>query len=89
MITFTGLICLTYLFINAEPIEWVKKFFLVDQTARTNKQWHMGLITLFNCSLCSGFWIGLIYYQDIMMAALVSLASEIFAIGMKKIGNTL
>jgi len=87
--TFLALICVTYLIMNAEPIEWLKRFLLISNSTRTEKGWHMGIITLFNCSLCFGFWIGLIHYQDIYTASLLSLASEITAVFMARISTTL
>ena len=89
MITFIGLICITYLLINAEPLEWVKKFLLISEETKATNEWHMAIITLFNCPLCFGFWVGLIHYKDIYYAAMISLASEIFACAMVKFCNTL
>jgi hypothetical protein len=34
------------------------------------------IVKFINCSLCCGFWIGLIYYEDIFKAALTSVIAE-------------
>ena len=51
------------------PIQRVKMWF-------TDKmpQW---MATPFLCSKCAGFWVGLIYFQDPILAAITSLTSYI------------
>lgn len=86
---FIGLIAIIYLFMEAEPIEWIKKFLLVSNQTKALKEWHMALITLVNCSLCTGFWVGLFFYHDIYLAATLSFSAELVHCLMRKLNNTL
>lgn len=89
MINFIGLIAVIYLFLNAEPIEWIRKFLMLSEETKAEKEWHTALITLFNCALCTGFWIGLYWYHSVMWAAMLSVAAEVFTVIMRKFNNTL
>lgn len=84
-INFIGLICLTWLITTgAAPIQFIKEFLGVDQNAKgIAKQVIAGLI---NCDLCLGFWIGFIYYQDILIACIFSLSCEAFGRILSKLG---
>lgn len=79
-ITFIELIFASYLFVVAEPIEYIRKFLTLSTTQKTGNSIHDLLISLVNCVLCSGFWIGLIYYNSILHAAAVSICAETFCI---------
>jgi type III secretory pathway component EscU len=87
-INFIALLSLTWLFTEgATPVQFLKKLFNVHADAETaklslTKKVVQGLI---NCALCSGFWIGLIYYQNLLMACLVSVGAELFARAIKLI----
>lgn len=86
-IKFIGLICFTWLFTTgAAPIQFVKELFNVhiDSTAKDNTS--KILTKLLNCDLCVGFWFGLIIYQDIWIASILSLSCEIFSRILSKFG---
>lgn len=87
-IKFIGLLCLTWLFTEGSaPIQFLKKIIKVNKEAETHKipLWKQVTQALVNCSLCSGFWIGLVYYwatghpNFILMACITSVGAELFA----------
>ena len=75
---FIGSIFITLLIVEyAEPIQFLKRLIGVDANSDP-KQMYMKVIRgLLNCALCSGFWVGLIVYQDIYMAAIISFSAEL------------
>ena len=76
--TFISLCCLVFLFaVGAEPIQDIKTKFSVGPLDEYMSPIQWFIAKLLNCSLCSGFWIGLIFYQSILLACLVSVAAEI------------
>lgn len=78
MVEFIGLCCLVFLFaVGAEPIQDIKRMFDVADDSDYKNPYQYFILKLLNCSLCSGFWIGLIFYQSWLMAGCVSIASEI------------
>lgn len=79
VIKFIGLLAFTWLFVKgADPVQFTKNLFDVGNDSQPKKQYLIIIQKFLNCALCSGFWIGLIYYQDILLACLVSIASELF-----------
>jgi hypothetical protein len=77
MITYLGLICLTHLFVVAEPSILIKRLLGFKEEEYDN----MSLIKRFfyrmtTCHLCSGFWIGL-FSGNILIAAIISVSAEI------------
>lgn len=80
-----GLSCLTILFVISEPSVLLKRFlgFREEEYGKYGviKQFFFRLIT---CTLCSGFWIGLIFTQSIFYASIVSVVSELIT---NKINN--
>ena len=64
-----GSACLAVLFINAEPIRDVLRFFKLDDKK------------LFNCAMCSGFWIGLIisliYDVELIFVPIVAILASL------------
>jgi len=95
MLEFTGLICLTYLLIHAEPVQSIKRFLMlspetkVEQLSGYPYDFHRTMITLFNCAMCLGFWVGLAYYHEILMACCVSLSAEVLNILMSRLNRYL
>lgn len=74
---FLGTICLTWLFTTgSKPIEFVKSLFNVSENSDPKDNFRKIIQILINCDLCSGFWIGVIVYRDIFIAAIVSILSE-------------
>jgi len=72
-----GLAALSYLFaVGAEPVQWVKTWFHVgpDSEYENKVQWFF--LKLLNCPLCSGFWIGLICTNDLLLAGIISILAE-------------
>jgi hypothetical protein len=86
---YLGLLCAVYLFNTSEVFDHIKKFLLLTEDTKATKEWHFFLITLFNCPMCNGFWFGLIYYQDWLLASIFAVNSEILTILISKLGNTL
>ncbi len=75
---FIGIILVTLLIAEyAEPIQFIKRTLSIDNLS--DPKTILGRLSqkFFNCSQCIGFWAGLIVYQDIYMAAIISFASEI------------
>ena len=67
-----------FLFVHgAEPAQAIKRYFYLGEEQPEYNQLHWWLIRLVNCSLCTGFWTGLIYYQDIYMACITAVSAEI------------
>lgn len=76
-VKFIGLICFTWLFTTgAAPIQFIKNFFGVGDKSTPKDVTRLLLQKLLNCSLCMGFWFGLIFYQNLWMACIISLTSE-------------
>lgn len=74
-----GLLCLTWLFVKgSEPLQFLKKLVNLHNDTPLRNVWMIVLRKLVNCSLCSGFWIGLIYYQNILSASLFAICAEVF-----------
>lgn len=72
-----GLACAGYLFAEAaQPVQYLKKLCRTDRVG-----W---LSQLLDCSLCSGFWIGLVYTQNVLSACIVSVMAEVVSRWMKK-----
>jgi hypothetical protein len=73
-----GLCCITILFVTGEPMVLIKRHLGFKEEFyyewKPIKQFIFRLIT---CCLCSGFWIGLIYTQSIILASIISVVSEI------------
>lgn len=79
VIKFLGLIVFTWLFTEgAAPVQFIKKFFGVDNESKAKDVTRRMLILLLNCSLCMGFWFGLIFLQDLWAACLLSICAELF-----------
>lgn len=78
-INFIGLIILVWLFVDgAAPVRFIKEQLNIHNDTKSTNTWILLLSKLINCAMCSGFWIGLVYYWSFEMAAIVSLTSELF-----------
>jgi len=78
-INFIGLIVLVWMFVDgAGPVQFIKEQLNVHNDTKSSKVVILLISKLINCALCSGFWIGLLYYQSLELAAIVSVTSEIF-----------
>lgn len=78
-IKFIGVICAVWLFVTgASIIEFIKLFIGVSNASEPKQVWKQLVQKLINCSMCVGFWFGLIIYQDFFMACIVSLTAEAF-----------
>jgi hypothetical protein len=81
MIELIGLAALCWMFAESfEPIQYLKKNLYPCYDLSDPSYWSGGIMYWFvkfiNCSLCSGFWFGLIYFEDIFKAAIVSIIAE-------------
>ena len=80
MVTYLGICALVFLFaVGAEPIQWIKSLVHVQEDAEYKNKVQYFFVKLLNCSLCVGFWVGLIFYHSIILAGLVSIGSEFIA----------
>lgn len=85
-IKFIGLLAMTWLIVEgAAPIQFIKRVLGIT-TEPMPKKWPLIIIAkLLACELCTGFWVGLIYYLYsgyegyILLACITSVASELFA----------
>lgn len=85
VINFLGILCAVYLFTTgAQPIQDIKRYFKVSNDSAYLNKYQYFLLTLLNCSLCFGFYVGLFYYQSILLAAIVSVSSELLTIFLNK-----
>ena len=81
IITHLGLAAISFLFASgAEPIQLLKHKFNLLTIEDHNPEWKNFLIKLINCSLCSGFWVGLIFTQSLYSAAIISILAEYICI---------
>ena len=85
-IKFVGLLAMTWLIVEgAEPVQFLKRVLGISVEPMPKKWGLIILAKILDCELCTGFWIGLIYYAFtgheafILMACLTSVASELFA----------
>ncbi len=79
-INYMGLLTLTWGIVKGFGAAQFLKGLVNIADESTPKKWYtMTLRELFNCCLCLGFWVGLIYYQNILFACLVSIGSETFS----------
>lgn len=86
VIKFIGIICFTWLFtVGAAPIQFIKEFIGISNESQPKKIYLIVLQKLTNCSMCMGFWFGLIFYQNFWLACIISLTSEAFT----KVANRL
>ncbi len=87
IINFIGILCLTWLFTTgSKPIEFAKKFLQIAEDSDPKDITRKVIAKLINCDLCSGFWIGLIFYQNLLLACIVSITAELFGRLINKIG---
>ena len=76
MIQIIGIAILAWMFADGfEPIQIFKHIFLIDNPDDWSGVMHW-LVKLINCSLCVGFWSGLIITEDIYTAAITSVLAE-------------
>lgn len=85
IINFIGLLALIYMFVKgAAPIQFIKRLAKVHNDSEPKKLWLQLIQKLVNCSMCFGFWTGLVYYwflgvdNYILMGCIVSLSAELF-----------
>lgn len=76
-INYLGLLAMVWGIVTGfGSVQFVKEFVYEKVNG---KKWCWLLIKeLFDCCLCLGFWVGLIYYQSLPMACLFSVSSETF-----------
>jgi hypothetical protein len=73
-----SLSCITILFVMAEPMILLKRWFgfkeeLYDDMNAFKRVIHK----LITCCMCSGFWCGIFFTQSIYIAAIVSILAEL------------
>lgn len=75
LITILGLASITNLWINSHPTQVLrhKIYKSLYKEGDYTYKWHWMLI---ECALCTGFWVGLIGTQSILLAGIISITSE-------------
>ena len=78
-INFIGILTLTWLFTTgASAVQFTKNILTIGNESNPKGLMLSVIRKLINCSMCSGFWIGLAFYQNFLMACIVSVAAEIY-----------
>lgn len=92
MIEFFGIIAMTILFINAEPIIGLKR--LVGLKEEEYRKWSKSKRTIWrflDCALCLGFWFGILIpiipfdLTPLYLAAITSVVAELLNKKLKSI----
>jgi hypothetical protein len=80
-----GLLSLTWLFVEgAKPPQFLKSFLGIGNEQNPKDLTRLIFQALLNCCLCTGFWVGLIAYQNLNMAGIFSISVEAFSRIIKK-----
>lgn len=74
IIQFIGLCCFVYLLVEAHPIQALKAKSGFTPDAKNKVVSYLAMMC--DCCLCLGFWVGLVFYMDILTASIVSICSE-------------
>ena len=75
---FIGIILITLLIVEyAAPVQSIKRWCRIANESKPKYLFGEAMQKLFNCAQCVGFWSGLIVYQDLYMAAIVSFSGEV------------
>jgi uncharacterized protein (DUF2062 family) len=78
VIKFLGVIGITLMIVEyAQPIQWLKIYWHLDNGGNSKKLWMMFLRKVLNCAMCCGFYVGLAFYWDLYWAVVISFSSEI------------
>lgn len=56
-----------------KPLQSLKKKYILNPLVRLDNQFLLALYKHINCPKCLGLWIGLIVYQNIYLAVLLSI----------------
>lgn len=79
IINFIGILSVTWLWVEgAASIQFLKHLINIGSLSNPKSLTLTVIQKLVNCSMCSGFWIGLAYYQNFLMACCVSISAELF-----------
>jgi hypothetical protein len=69
--------CVAYIIARAEVFQKIKRPLGIDDNAMPYTWYAKIAQELLNCSLCVGFWVGIIMTQVVWQAAIVSVVAEI------------
>lgn len=72
-----ALICITILWITAEPAVRLKRILFKEENYEKYTDWVQFIHRILYCAECSGFWIGFIFTHSIWQAAIVAIGSEL------------
>lgn len=95
VLKFFGLLSLIWYFVEgAKPIQFLKKILKVHPDSKPKDLTRQIIAKLLSCALCSGFWIGILYYFELiptflLIACLVGVCAEVFYRILKFIFNNL
>jgi len=77
-IKYLGVIGLVLMIIEyAAPIEWIKVYFNISESSNPKQLYKQIIRKGINCALCTGTWIGAIFYLDLYWAMVIAFSSEI------------
>ena len=80
IINFIGILSVTWLFTTgASAVQFLKNFGNIGNMSSPKNLTLQIIQKLVNCSMCSGFWIGLAFYQNFLMACCVSISAELYS----------
>lgn len=71
-----ALSCLSVIAAKSAITSKIKHIFYVDILDQPSNIILQFIQELINCCMCVGFWIGLLYTQSVLMAAIISILSE-------------
>lgn len=78
IIKIIGLASISFLIAKgAQPIQDIKSLLIISNDSEYKNKIQWFILQLVNCSLCTGFWIGLLFTQSIIIAGIVSVVSEL------------
>ena len=87
IIKLLGSICAVWLFTTgAGPVQFLKLWLKIDEQTNTKLIPLLVISKLINCDLCTGFWVGLLVYQNFWMACIISVSCEAFGRILNKLG---
>lgn len=82
-IKFIGLLCLTWGIVKGfGSVQWLKNQLTIGETSKPTNLIPIVFQGLFNCAICTGFWVGVIAYYPyenyLLWACIVSVSAELF-----------
>ena len=74
-----GLSSMVHLWVVSEPTQLLRDKLGLNDMTICHTKWKQTLSRFLNCQLCVGFWVGLFAFQNLPLAALISVLSVIIS----------